>query len=314
MSEENKVEVMPRNEVSDLERIEKAQIDQLVATAKHYPRNIKDCKTDAIALATMDSETARECFYSLRRAGKNIEGPSIRCAEIVASQWGNLRAGSRVLKADATTITAQAFCHDTERNVFVVKETKRRITNRDGKRYNEDMIVMTGNAAASIAHRNAVFSVIPKAIVRAVWKAAKQVAVGKAGSLKDRWAKCVEQFGGIPVSEEQILGYLNKKSADEVNQEDLAHMIGVFTALKEEEATVEELFPTPKEVETKVGEGKPVAKKPAPEKNKKAAKPKKDKPKEKKEPEPETKEPAKEGGPFAAPKGSGDQNGLQNPE
>lgn len=240
------VQIVHREPNTELERMEKAQIDQLVSTSKQFPRNVKKCKDEAIAMATMDIETACECFYTLRRAGKLIEGPSVRAAEIAFSCWGNLRAGSRVLGADATTVTGQAFCHDTEKNVYIVKETKRRITTKDGKRYNEDMILTTGNAAAAISQRNAVFGCIPKTLIRSVYKEAKKVAIGDASSLHDRWNKCIKAFTAIPVTEDQILKYLEKKSADEIVQDDLAHMIGVFNSLKEGEAAVDELFPPEK--------------------------------------------------------------------
>jgi len=260
MNEEAAVTVVGKNDISDLERIERAQIDSLVSTAKAYPRDPKICRDKAIAIATMDQETAQECFYVLRRGGKEIEGPSIRCAEIVASTWQNIRAGSRVLEADDKTISAQAFCHDTENNVFMVKETKRRITNKDGVRYNDDMIVMTGNAAAAVALRNAVFGTIPKAVVRAVYLEAKKVAMGDAKTLKQRLQKCLAAFAAIPVSEEQILVYLARRNMEEITPDDLARLIGVFNALKEGESSVDDTFPPIKEEVPDVSAGVPVEK------------------------------------------------------
>jgi len=337
-NEETSVQVMGKNDITSLERIERAQIDSLVSTAKAYPRDPVACRDKAIAIATMDQETAQECFYVLRRGGNDIEGPSIRCAEIVASTWQNIRAGSRVLEADATTVSAQAFCHDTENNVFIVKETKRRITNKDGKRYNDDMIVMTGNAAAAVALRNAVFGTVPKAVVRSVYLEAKKVAVGTAKTLAQRLQRVVKLFASIPVSEEQLLVFLARRNTEEITPDDLGKLQGVFNALKEGEQVVDEVFPPIVEKKPDVTAGEPV-KKPDEEKAAKAAaaKAKKEEKAAKKaeaeavktpapppdpdeggdaqEPE-EPVEEEQEGGPFAAKK-TGDtenQSGLESPE
>src|SRR5678816_4803120 len=98
-------------------------------------------------------------FYSLPRGGRNIVGPSVRFAEVVASSWGNIRSGARIIDIDDKFITAQGQCFDLEKNICVQVEVKRRITKKDGKRYDDDMIGVTGNAACSISLRNAVFKV-----------------------------------------------------------------------------------------------------------------------------------------------------------
>ena len=77
-------------------------------------------------------------------------------------------------------ITAQAICHDLETNLAVSKEVKRRITNKYGKTYSEDMQVVTGNAASSIAFRNAVLAVIPKAVTKRIINEVKKVALGQS--------------------------------------------------------------------------------------------------------------------------------------
>jgi len=74
--------------------MEKAQIDMQIATAHQYPRSLEQFKRRALAMATLDPETAESCVY-VRPVGKEqnaqgkwvdkyAEGPSIRLAEIVA--------------------------------------------------------------------------------------------------------------------------------------------------------------------------------------------------------------------------------------
>ena len=67
-----------------------AQVNTQVATAKQYPRNIKQIIATVTDYVTMDLETAASCTYSKPQGGKFIEGESIRLAEIMAAEWGNL--------------------------------------------------------------------------------------------------------------------------------------------------------------------------------------------------------------------------------
>jgi hypothetical protein len=144
-----------------LGQIHRAEIDAQVATARRYPRSVKRFLEEAKAIATLEPEIAATCFYSLPRSGKYITGPSVRLAEIVASCWTNLRTSSRIIEDTGTVVKAEAVCLDLERNNGVCITVSRRVTGKDGRRYNDDMVNVTSNAAVSIASRNAIFKVVP---------------------------------------------------------------------------------------------------------------------------------------------------------
>ncbi|KAG1166891.1 hypothetical protein G6F35_017935 [Rhizopus arrhizus] len=106
-------------------------------------------------MVTLSQSIAEQCVYALPRDGKTIEGPSARFAEVIASAWGNNRAGARVIDDKGEFIIAQGVFHDLERNVAITYEVQRRIVDRQGRRFKPDMIGVTANAACSIALRNA---------------------------------------------------------------------------------------------------------------------------------------------------------------
>ena len=169
-----------------LQAINRAEVDTQIATAKQYPRDIYGALNNIKTIATLDNSTAEDCFYALRRQGTLIEGVSVRLAEIIAGAGGNMRVQTRIIGNDGKTITAQGVCHDLETNLAVSVEVKRRITDKSGKTYSEDMQVTTGNAASAIAFRNAVLKVVPKAVTKRVIDEIKQVALGKAIALATR--------------------------------------------------------------------------------------------------------------------------------
>lgn len=233
-----------------LQAINRAEVDIQISTAKQYPRDLNATLNKIATYATMDRETAEDCFYVLRRKGQNgqdsvIEGLSVRMAEIIAGAWGNLRVQTRIIGNDGRMITAQAICHDLETNFAVSKEVKRRITDKNGRTYSEDMQVVTGNAAASIAFRNAVLAVIPKAVTKRVINDVKQVALGQAIDIETARQNCIANFAKSGVTEKMLLEYLGKNSVADIDKEALFELRATWNAIKEGTTTVQECFVKP---------------------------------------------------------------------
>jgi len=224
---------------------ERSEIEMQVATARKFPRSLKGFKDQAMSMATLDEETAASCFYVLPRGGKKVEGPGIRLAEIAALSWGNLRYGARTVGEtdDRRSIIAEGFAHDLQTNNRVSIRVQRRITDRHGKRYNDDMIAVTGNAACSIALRNAVFKIIPMTYINSVYEAAKKLAVGDATSLVDRREKAMAHFAKFGIVKERVLARVGKKSIEDIDLTDLELLVGLTTAMKDGELSADEAFP-----------------------------------------------------------------------
>lgn len=239
----------PERELSAIESISRAEVDSQISTAKKYPRQLSVVKQKMLSFATLDQETAAGCFYTLpgRRGGdgKAIQGPSIRMAEIAISTYQNLRAGARIIADDGKIITAQGVCHDLENNVCVMVETKRRVTTKDGNRYSDDMVVTTGNAACSIALRNATFRVVPLALVKPIYEAAKKVAIGDAKTLVSRRADAMAHFTKMGIAKERIFAAVGAKALDDIGLEQLENLIGYANAIRDGETSIDEAFPEP---------------------------------------------------------------------
>lgn len=233
-----------------LQALNKAEIDQQVATAKQYPRHLPTVLNQIQTYATMDVDTASECFYVLHRNGaggssQTIEGLSVRMAEIIAGAWGNLRVATRIIGNDGKTITAQAVCHDLETNVAISTEVKRSILTKQGYTFSQDMQVVTGNAAASIAFRNAVLKVIPKAVTKRVIEEVKKVAMGQALDLETQRQTLIQYFAKFNVTEQMIFDLLEITKREELDKERVFLLKGIYNAIKEGDTTVQEAFLKP---------------------------------------------------------------------
>ncbi len=234
-----------------LEAQTRAEVDIQISTARKYPRVLSNVKSNMLSTATLDEETAASCFYSLPRGGKTIQGPSVRLAEIALSCYGNVKAATRIIASDTHSenphVVIQAIVHDLQNNVVVGIEKRRRITGKKSKggKPDEDDIQLAVNACSAIAFRDAVFKVVPMALVKPVFDAAKRVAIGDAKSLSQTREKVIGRLKQMGAIEANIYHLLGVKKIDEVTTEHVETLIGLGTAIKDGNITVESAFPAP---------------------------------------------------------------------
>jgi hypothetical protein len=252
------VEVVQETAIS---LITKAEIDMQISTAQAFPRSMQTFLNQAREMATLTMDIAESCAYSLPRGGKFVEGPSVRLAEIVASCYGNLRTGARVIFNDGKVITAQGIVHDLQKNIMHTEEVQRSIQqnewepdpNKPGKNrktgkmitMTEDMQIVTGRAACAIAYRNAVFKVVPAAIIQDLYDLVKETAKGSAETLVVRRDRAMAYFKSLGVKDEQIFQVLEVKGLADIGLDELQKLTGMKAAIKNGEASVESLFFTP---------------------------------------------------------------------
>lgn len=224
--------------------LSKAEIDQQISTARAYPRSVSRASQQILSLVTIDEEAAEECTYALPRGGKPITGPSIRMAEIIAGQWGNCRVGARVVHVDRAEkyVEAEGVFHDLETNTATTARVRRRIVDRHGRIYNDDMIIVTGNAACAIAKRNAILGGVPKAVWRKAYDAALDTVKGDVKTLTERRAIIFKAFAAYGVKPEQLFTALNIGGEDDITLEHIPTLTGMRAALKSGEETVESMF------------------------------------------------------------------------
>lgn len=224
---------------------EKANVDMQIATAHAFPRNIKRATENAIALVTLDKETAQTCTYSVPRGGKAISGPSVHLAKIIAQVWGNMRIEAKVISVDAKQITSQAVAFDLESNLAIKVEVKRSIVGKSG-RFNDDMIVVTGNAANSIAMRNAILSVVPRAVVDKIYNSARQTITGDVSDKSKLIARRKQVFDILKdtysLTEAEILAAIGRSALDHVTADDIVILIGIGQAIKDGDTDVGAAF------------------------------------------------------------------------
>lgn len=237
-------------EIAPIESITKAEVDCQIATAHQFPRSIAQFYKRAEAMVTSDQETAESCLYRLTRKDKRtgevkiIEGESVRMAEIVAACYGNMRSAVHIIGHTATRVTVRAAAHDLETNNLMAVEKQAKTAYSDGTPYNEDLAIMTANATVSKALRDAIFRVVPKALVKPLKEKAKLVAFGSGQAFLERRRKALDwatKTRKVPL--ERVLAVLGVKGEEDIGVEHLEVLTGLKTAIMEGDQTVDEAFP-----------------------------------------------------------------------
>ena len=232
--------------VIQMDAIEKANVDVQVSTAKQFPRNVTRAIQNSIVMATIDPDTAQMMRYALPRGGKPITGPSVHLAKLIVSNWGNIRAEAKVVQITDSQVVSRGTCWDLENNVATAIEVRRNIKGKGGQRFSDDMITVVGNAANSIAFRNAVFSVIPKAVTDKVYKAAQECITGDLSDeakLLQKRTNCLKFFNDeYGITEEEVIKLCGKQTVNQIKAEEIALMLGIYQSLKDGDTTVEEVM------------------------------------------------------------------------
>lgn len=234
----------PRLPAAGMDALMRAEIDIQISTAHAYPRSISRVTGNVTSLVTMSKQSAEECIFSLPRGGKPIVGPSIRLAEILFSQWGNCTGGSRTVEVNRKEgyVEAEGVFHDLETNAKTVRRTRRRITDKSGRVFSDDMIIVTANAAGSIAFRNAVLAGVPRAVWGEAYAQAERTIRGDIKTLPERRDAAMKAMASFGLSAEDVCNILGIGGVKDIDLDQLVVIGGLHNALKEGEVSGEALL------------------------------------------------------------------------
>lgn len=230
-----------------LESVTRGEVDMQVSTAKKYPRDMRRFLQGVENAVTKNPDVAATMFYVLPSRGqdnKPIEGPSARFAEVVASAWGNMRVEAMPLSDDGRTVTAVATAWDMESNVLVRMATQKSVwSTKKDKRFPEFVVVSNTNAAASVAFRNAVLKVVPRAMWWPLYEKARRAAVGDMNKLAETAERWLAVFEKGSVSRKRVFAFLGKESVKDIGAGDINRLQGIYTSLTEGNAKPDDIFP-----------------------------------------------------------------------
>ncbi len=216
-----------------------------ISVAKSFPRSIEVFRRKVEADICCSAQQAAECTYLIKRGQKDLEGPSVRFAEALLRAWGNVRVNTEIADDTGTHIVARARFWDLESNMAFSEDVFRRITNTDGKRYGDDMIGTTKNAAQAIAFRNVVLAGIPKSEWVPLHE--KSIQLAKNGPKQDpaefekRKAKLFAWFRKAGITDMELKSVLGS-TPEECSTEDFLRLEKIGKSIHDGFSTFAEAF------------------------------------------------------------------------
>lgn len=234
---------------------------------------------------------AEKAFYSYKRGGQTISGPSIRMAEELARCYGNIEYGMRELSRIDGGSEMQAFCIDIQKNVkstqnFTVMHLRDKTGGPEALSSERDIYEVTANNGARRL-RARILAVLPAWYVEeAIDECKRTLAGGNGAPLADRIKATLRSFEKLGVTAKMVETRLGH-ALDAITPDELVELHGVGVAIKDGATTVAEEF-SPDAAEGRKTDATAASINSAVTEGKKAeATPKKDAPKAAEKPKPE---------------------------
>jgi hypothetical protein len=225
-TENTELELAPANPFGPVARKEHnavAEVEQARAVAetqgsmviaKRFPRD-PIAAMDRILNACTRPTLAEGALYTYARGGTDITGPSIRLAEALAQNWGNMQFGIRELEQRGGESTVEAFAWDVETNTRQVKTFQvkhERHTKSGVKKLTDprDVYELVANQGARRL-RACILGVIPGDVVETAVKQCEVTLKVKAEVTPERTKSLLEKFAEYSVTKEQIEKRIQRK-------------------------------------------------------------------------------------------------------
>lgn len=203
---------------------------------KSYSNIINACKRPGLA---------ENAMYAYPRGGELVTGPSIRLAEVLLQNWGNVDFGIREISQTKGSSFVQAYAWDLETNTIQTKEfhvPHKRFTRQGVKELTDprDIYELVANNGARRL-RACILGVIPGDITDAAVKQCEKTLSSSDKPLAERIKEMVMKFDELGVKTEHLEKRLGHK-LDAIIESELVKLRAVYKSIKDGMATRESFF------------------------------------------------------------------------
>lgn len=212
-----------------------AEVQAALFIARTNPRDQKRAM-DRILNACCRPSLAESAIYAYARGGSSITGPSIRLAEAVAQQWGNMQFGIRELSNSGGKSEVQAFAWDVETNtrreitftVPHIRHTKKGSYKLEDPR---DIYELVANQGARRL-RACILAVVPGDVVEAAVNQCQLTLQSHTDVTAEGIKKLIEAFEPLSVSKAQIEKFCQCR-AEAIKPAQIVRLRSIYTSLRD---------------------------------------------------------------------------------
>lgn len=222
------------------------EVQAAIVIAKRFPRDMNTA-FNRIMQSCKRKTLAESAMYEYPRGNTRVEGASIRLAEAIAQNWGNIDYGITELEQRNGESTVMAYAWDLETNVrqikvFTVKHERKSRGSTTKLDDSRDIYEMVANQGARRL-RACILGIIPGDIVEAAVEECKKTLQGAyKDPLADRVRKMIAVFDSeYQVAQEMLESYIGYK-ADAFSENDFIRLKNIYKALRDGIAKREDYF------------------------------------------------------------------------
>ena len=234
------------------------EVQAAMIVAKRFPRDAT-ASYNRIMEACRRKTLAEQALYAYPRGNETVTGPSIRMAEVLAQNWGNLDFGIIELEQRRGESVVMAYAWDLETNcrqtkVFTVRHE--RYTKRGSYALTDprDIYEMCANQGARRV-RACILGVIPGDIVdAAVGECEKTMAGNNTEPLHDRVRKMTDWFASKHGISQAVIEKRLGHGVDATSETELVQLKKIAKSLQDGQASREQFFEI--EASARVADGK----------------------------------------------------------
>lgn len=221
------------------------EVQAQVVMARKFPRVPVEAMNRILAECEI-KELAEVAMYSYPRGDKQVEGPSIRLAEVLARNWGNMVSGTIEVERGQSESSLLAYAWDLETNRMARKEFKVghfRDTKKGGKQAvtEERDIYEVGANAGARRERACILAIIPGYVVNAAVEQCKKTLRTNIGDPKEAAQRMLDKFAEYGVNKVQIEKRLRHR-LESVSAAEIVALGQVYTAIADGYAGVADYF------------------------------------------------------------------------
>lgn len=212
-----------------------AEVQAAMVVARANPRNQR-VAMDRILNACQRQGLAEAAVYSYSRGGTDISGPSIRLAEAIAQNWGNMQFGIRELEQGNGVSTVQAFAWDVETNTRreVTFQVRHERHTKSGKKRLEDPRDIYETVANNGARRlrACILAVVPGDVTESAVRQCEETMKAKADTTPAGVNKLVQAFAEFGVTKKQIEDRIQRR-IDAITSAQVVSLRKVYASLRD---------------------------------------------------------------------------------
>lgn len=243
---ENNNQPIRRTQTEMLVSRQAQEVQAAMVIAKRFPRDEVE-SYNRIVRCCQRKSLAQQAMYEYPRGGTKVTGPSIRLAEAMAQNWGNLDFGIIELEQKNGESQVMAYAWDLETNtrqtkIFSVPHVRGTKKGNVPLTDPRDIYEMVANQGARRL-RACILGIIPGDVIdAAVEQCQKTLTEGNEESLIDRVRKGIKLFEDkFSVSQQMIEKYIGCKS-EAFSENDMIRLNNVYRSLRDGMASREDYF------------------------------------------------------------------------